>query len=340
MTIETRPQHDIKGQASQMQQLRSCPSCGSDNVRDAFDDNDLSSNDTLPDPLRHSDYRLCHHCALIFAAWRQVPAAADAYYQLFPSLEHRDYAIYPPPEAYRSGKAKVAGWIAGELKKAGLLKDNVRILHVRCDCGSLGPAVRRDAENATVIGLDYFDSNIRFANENGHVEASPLSPSGAVLMGREDFDVIVINHVFTHALDLHGDLDTYLKMLRPEGALFVYNEIDFSESLRLGGRHFRLKPVNNYHKQLFSPRSLQRFFASKGCGIVNATRRKNTISALLRRDPAVRFEAAAPSELRTIAEQVGKWMGYRTSFKGEVLSWSPIRKILKATASSPPQLPY
>lgn len=340
MTSKTPARHDIEAQACQMQQLQSCPSCGSENVHHAFDDNDISDNDTLPDQLRRSDYCLCRHCTLIFAAWRQVPEAADAYYQLFADLEDRNYATYPPPEAYRKGKANAASWVAGELKKEGLMKDDVRILHVRCDCGSLGPAVRREAENAVVVGLDYFESNVRFANENGHVEASCLDPSGATAMDQEDFDVIVINHMFTHALDLRGDLDTYLKMLRPEGALFIYNEIDFSEMLRLGGRYFRLKPVNNYHKQLFSPRSLQRFFAFASCRIVRAKRRKSTICALLMRDPAVQFEEAGSGELKTIGQQVKKWMGYRKSFKGEVLSWPPVRKVLKATATPPPRLPY
>jgi hypothetical protein len=340
MTIETHTDADVKEQASAMRRLTSCPSCKSDDVHEAFDDNDISDIETLPEPLRHSDYRLCHRCALIFASWRQVPEAAEAYYRLFASLEHRDYAIYPPPKAYREGKAKVASWIASELKKEGLLTNNVRILHVRSDCGSLGPAIRLEAENAAVVGLDYFESNIRFANENSQVEASRLSPSGATLLDQQAFDVIVINHCFTHALDLKRDLDTYLAMLRPEGALFIYNEVDFLEALRMGGRHFRLKPVNNYHKQLFSPGSFQRFFATAGCKIERAMRRKNTICALLKRDPTVEFEAASPQEIRTIAEQIDKWMGYRTSFKGKMIGWSPVRKILKASATSPPQLPY
>ncbi len=340
MTNETQRPNDLKEQACQMQRLNACPSCCSDDLRDLFDDNDISGNDTLPDPLRRSDYRLCHHCALIFASWRQVPEAANAYYDLFASLEHRDYATYPPPQAYQAGKTKVANWVAGELKKEGLLKDQVRILHVRCDCGSLGPVIRRDVPNAVVVGLDYFESNVRFANENGYVEAADLSPAGATLLDQQKFDIIIINHMFTHALDLRGDLDIYLEMLSTEGALFIYNEVDFFETLRLGGPYFRLKPVNNYHKQLFSPHSFQRFFASAGCRIVHAQRRKNTICALLTRDPALRVEPASQTEVKAIGEQVEKWMDYRRSFKGKVLSWSPIRKSLKAMAAPLPRLPY
>lgn len=340
MTNETQPPSDIKETASRMRRLLACPSCGSDDLRDLFDDNDISDNNSLPDPLRRSDYRLCRHCALIFASWRQVPEAADAYYNLFPSLEHRDYATYPPPQSYRDNKAKVANWVAGELEKEGLLKDHVRILHVRCDCGSLGPAIRSHVPNAAVVGLDYFESNIRFANENGNVEAGDLSPAGATPLHQEKFDVIIINHMFTHALDLRRDLEIYLEMLGSEGALFVYNEIDFSEMLRLGGRYFRLKPINNYHKQLFSPHSFQRFFASAGCSIVHAQRRRNTLSALVRRDAAIRFEPASETEVKAVGERVETWMGYRRSLKGKILSWPPIRKSLKVLAAPSPQLPY
>ncbi|MGI9488682.1 MAG: methyltransferase domain-containing protein [Geminicoccaceae bacterium] len=340
MMNEMQLPSDTKEAASRMRQLVACPSCGSNDLRDLFDDNDISDNDTLPDPLRRSDYRLCRHCVLIFASWRQVPEAADAYYDLFPSLEHRDYASYPPPQTYRDNKAKVANWIAGELEKEELLKDHVRILHVRCDCGSLGPAIRSHVPNAVVVGLDYFESNVRFANENGNVEASDLSPAGATPLHQEKFDIIVINHMFTHALDLHSDLGIYLEMLGEKGALFVYNEIDFSEMLRLGGRYFRLKPVNNYHKQLFSPHSFQRFFASAGCRIVCAQRRRNSLYALVKRDPTVHFEPASETEAKTVGEQVEAWMGYRRSLKGRILSWPPIRKSLKALASPAPQLPY
>lgn len=326
--------------ASRMRRLEACPSCGSDDLRDLFDDNDISHHDALPDPLRRSDYRLCHHCALIFASWRQVPEAANAYYGLFPSLEHRDYATYPPPQTYRDNKAKVGNWVAGELAQEGLLKDQARILHVRCDCGSLGPVIRSRIPNAVVVGLDYFESNVRFANENGNVEAGDLSPAGATLLYQEKFDIIIINHMFTHALDLRRDLEIYLEMLSDQGALFVYNEIDFAETLRLGGRYFRLKPVNNYHKQLFSPPSFQRFFASSGCKIVRAQRRRNTLSALVKRDPAVRFEPAGETEVKTVGERVETWMDYRRSLKGRVLSWPPVRKSLKALAAPSPPLPY
>ncbi|MEM9626929.1 MAG: methyltransferase domain-containing protein [Pseudomonadota bacterium] len=331
---------DLKETASRMRRLDVCPSCVSGDLCDLFDDNDISANEDLPAALRRSDYRLCRHCLLIFASWRQLPEAADAYYNLFPSLEKRDYANYPPPETYRGNKSKVADWIAKELEKAGLLKDRVRLLHVRCDCGSLGPAIRRHVADPAIVGLDYFDSNIRFANERGGVEAASLNPAGATLMDQEAFDVIVINHMFTHALDPRRDLEIYLQMLGPEGSLFIYNEIDFSETLRLGGRYFRLKPVNNYHKQLFSPLSFQRFFAAAGCEVIRGQRRKNTLTALVRRDPLLKLQPASVAEVDAASDLVETWMAYRRSLKGRVLSWSPIRKSLRALAGPSPELPF
>ncbi len=330
---------DIARAAAAMTQLDSCPACAGTIFRDAFTDNDLTRLSQLPDALRRSDYRLCCSCMLVFAAWRQVPEAAVAYYDLFPDLEHRHYAVYPPPDEYRANKARVAQWIVGELETAGALRDNQRVLHIRSDCGSLGPALRDRYPGTTVVGQDYFDSNVRFANEAGNVDARLLKPTGAELLEDSAFDIVVINHMFTHALDPRSDLDIYLKMLKPDGTIFTYNEIDFYEALRFGGRHFRTKPVNNYHKQLFTPRSLQRFFAAAGLEMTGAGRRRNTLSACLKHNPAVWVKPAGQDELDDMTRRLDAWLEMRSSFKGKVVSWSPVRAVLKAIASPPPVLP-
>ncbi len=339
MGIDLGSMDEIALAASAMVQLPGCPACGSTNLRDAFSDNDLTRHTQLPDALRRSDYCLCHNCMLVFAAWRQVPEAATAYYDLFPDLEHRHYAVYPPPEEYRANKVRVAKWIVGELENASALSDNARVLHIRCDCGSLGPVVREKFPEATVFGQDYFESNVRFANESGNVDASLLKPTGAELLEESGFDVVVINHMFTHALEPRADLEIYLKMLKPGGTIFTYNEIDFYEALRFGGRHFRTKPVNNYHKQLFTPRSLQRFFASAGLEMTHAGRRRNTLSASLKYSPAAWVEPAGQAELEDMTKRLVTWLDMRSSFKGKVVSWSPVRAVLKAMASPPPALP-
>lgn len=340
MRIDTMSRDRLAFAAAAMRQLDRCPSCGCGDLREAFTDNDLSGDVSLPSALRRSDYRLCRRCLLIFAAWRQTPAAAPAYYQLFAELENRHYAVYPPPASYRTGKAEAAQRIAGELMRAGALSYNARILHVRCDCGSLGPVIRRYFPGATVVGQDYFETNVRFANEIGNLEALPLSPAGAECQGTNAFDVVVANHIFTHALDPIADLRTYGTMLRAGGTLFTYNDYDFSETIRFGGRFFRVDPVNNYHKQLFSPRSLQRLFAAAGYEIIGAHRRRNTISAVLKQGSCAPSEAAGDEEFECIYNKLQTWMTYRSSFKGKLVSWPPIRAALKAFATEPQALPY
>ncbi len=326
-----------------MQRLDSCPACGAGRGAEIFTDNDLTGNRTLPEALWRSEYTLCGNCGLIYAAWRQETSVATPYYDLFPELEHRSYGVYPPPEGYRNGKLSVARWIAGILEANGLLDEGRSLLHIRCDFGSLAQELAKTSPGIKITGGDYFESNVRFARESGNLEdVYLLDPAGIETLPGKQFDIVVVNHMFTHAIDLQSDLKACLAMLKPGGTMFVYNEIDFMETVNPGGRYFRLAPVNNYHKQLFTPGSIRRFFEHAGLELRSAERRKNTLSFILtRREGAAGKPATIPTaELSLLKARLERWGGYRRSWIRSAMRLKPVRAAYRRMAKDPAPLPY
>lgn len=322
--------------AARMRSLKACPACGEGGGKVIFADTDITHLETLPDDLRHADYTLCPACGLIYAAWRQVGAAAEAYYGLFPELEHRRYAVYPPPEDYRAGKARVAEWLAGFMASHDLLDNAGSLLHIRSDCGSLGPVLARRAAHVAVTGGDYFETNLRHSRDSGAMEdVYRLKPAGIERLGKRRFDIVVVNHMFTHAIDLGGDVAACRDMLAPNGAMVIYNEIDGLEYFRPGSRYWRLKPINNYHKQIFGPASFRRFLAAAGLRLDHVERRKNTLVAIARRDDRIAMERAGADEIAGLARLVEKWNRDRASWRRAALDFTPARKVYKALARKP-----
>ena len=90
--------------------LEACAFCGSRDLTPMPFVNDLEPMDEVGEALKDSDYHLCNACALLFARRRQSRETVADYYGWFSRLEHRDYAVYPPPEAYRSAKRLVAAY--------------------------------------------------------------------------------------------------------------------------------------------------------------------------------------------------------------------------------------
>src|SRR5690606_35318915 len=131
-------------------------------------------------------------------------------------------------------KAATARRIARTCLDAGILKDGFSVLHIRSDCGSLGPAIHEVADGCTVTGFDYFDSNVRWANEAGAMTAYMLDPRGlAAPPSGGKFDLILANHVFAHSLDPSKDAAALLAMLNPGGSVYVYTEHDTLKYFRL-----------------------------------------------------------------------------------------------------------
>ena len=195
-------------------------------------------------------YTRCGGCSLIYAAIRQSPDELEAYHQAFQESEQRTYTVYPPPPEYLQHQAAYA-------EALGLIVDrhidvsDQHVLQLRCECGF--HLARLKDRGAEVWGLDYFPSNVQYARENLGVSAGLMTADLASSPGLDRaYDVILSNHLLTHALDLTETLHVMLRVLRPGGTLILHGEPDLTIRIRQRWP----KRINNYHKQLFTRESL------------------------------------------------------------------------------------
>jgi len=287
--------------ASNLTYSEVCPSCASANTEPMFQGNDLSIWLTIDRRLKASDYRLCADCALLFAARRQKPAVASAYYDLFAEIEGRGYAHYPPPAKYLKGKRALGDLLCQQMRDCGLLRPGMRILHIRCDSGGLLSALREAVPDASLCGLDYFDSNIRFLREQDFSDVARLHPDRLEISIGGKFDLVIANHVFTHSLDPAADARVIRAAIADDGSVFSYNEVDHTLLFDPESEYFSRGDVNNYHKQLFTVASFKSFLARYGFASSLLERRKFTMTVLAQPAEATCDSAAeAADELRRL----------------------------------------
>lgn len=225
--------------------------------------NDLYAIEGVSDDMKASDYHICRDCSLILALRRQSSDITASYYKLFAYLERRDYAEYPPTKNYLEGKAAAAAKHVLYLKRQNILFPGMTIAHVRCDAGALQAEIQSQFPDCTVHGYDYFESNIRYAREQGLDTVDLLDPAGLKFDDGVTFDLIICNHTFTHAIDPASDLKTLHAALKQDGVLYLYNEVNHQIRFQPGHRLYQWVALNNFHKQLLSPPSLA-FFLTKG----------------------------------------------------------------------------
>ena len=248
-----------------MEQLDQCPACAGERLQEIYPPNDLRDRPGVDEDMKRSDFTICHDCGLIFARWRQTPESFPEYYRLFAELEHRTYAVFPPPASYLKGKSTAAAEIAQLLGEQDLIRPDARILHVRADGGFLMAHLRDNFGVREIYGLDLFESNIRLAREQLKLEhVEPLN-LGLVSIPFPEvrFDVIILNHFVTHAARPVAALQTVREQLGDGGRLFVYNDYDHMLGFQRGA-DFLPQGINNFHKQLTSKQSLLNVLALAG----------------------------------------------------------------------------
>jgi SAM-dependent methyltransferase len=247
--------------------LEACPGCAGERFREVYAYNDLVD---WPGPearaIETSAFCACDGCGLFFARRRQDLDSAAEFYAAFARLEHRHYATYPLPAAYVRGKEKRAAQICGFLDQHHLLRPDLDVLHLRCDGGTLLAHLRAEWGVSGLFGLDYFDSNLRHAAEVLRLEhIAPLDAGRGLIPFERRFDLIIANHMLTHALDPRRLLATIRERLKPDGAVYFYNEVDH-EALMAPGSELLAGGINAFHKQLFTRLSLAHLLRGAGFG--------------------------------------------------------------------------
>jgi SAM-dependent methyltransferase len=294
--------------AQHQRDLDSCPCCFSPEIEFLFDANDLSTRLFIDRRLKRGCYSLCRHCGTVYSARRPLPEVVTEYYNLFPELENKDHDTYPPVSRNSKGKVATANDILRQLEDRALLKPDAAVLHVRCDAGALLTRLRDRLPQATLHGLDYFETNRRYVAEQGFAEVARQDPGAIELPFGTSYDVIVANHLFTHALDPRGDMTRLRAALKPGGSILIYNEVDHQLLLDPASEFYTRLDVINYHKQLFVTETFELFLRNAGFSFESLGHRRFTFGYWAKpADHPVAAPAASPAFLDRQRRLIRDW---------------------------------
>ncbi len=287
------PSHDILV-------LDACPVCGHAAWTDVCEYNKLLLLERGPDPgARVYDYAVCHACGMLFARRRPV---GQRYRELLERFEVSlgrvgeqeavkvggalSSARLTPEaaEALRRGAARgvfvsdhtarngdyvaqllrdrMACSVHIDLLTSLLSLDRPRVLEIRPRFGAIGGGLKRLC-GAEVYGLPLFEAQQLLNREAyGHTVDHLLDYDHFSIPYGGSFDLIVANHMLTHAIRPAEFLRRAHERLKPGGHLYLYNEPNDAEFLDHHESMFKV--LNPFHFQAFDREALQRALCRHG----------------------------------------------------------------------------
>lgn len=284
-------------------ELHACPICGDSAASMVCEYNRFVLADTAPDEAsKIYNYALCHGCGVVYAARRPVGRRYRALLTEFhenlgrvgtPSawlnpapltetdrddLRHRSRLGALVSEHARIPRKQ---WLPGTLRDRLLVAQHVellgslltlnhaRVLEIRSRTGAMLESLRR-LYGASVYALPMFESHQEIVRGLYGIPADALVDFERLRIPYDGpFDVVISNHMLTHAVQPEDLLDTVSAALAPGGHLYLYNEMDEAEIMELDQSMFKL--MNPFHMQIFSPTSLVRALAARGFEVVFLT---------------------------------------------------------------------
>ena len=328
--------------------LSECPACGSTEHTVVSPWNKLVLIDRIPDRgAARYDYSLCHSCGLVFAARRPC---GERYRFLLSHFEDvtakrgggaiTNRVLNPRPltDQDRAELRRLAArgvfvsdhlGVPGKEHLPALLRDRfenslhtdvigallapraARVLEVRSRAGSILDGLRA-AWGAEVYAMPIWESQQQLLREVYGIETSDLidfDRFGIPFDGQ--FDLIICNHLITHAVRLGEFLAELRRKLKPGGHLYLHNEPDDAEFL--AGTQSMLATLNPLHLQAFDQPSLVRALAANGFDTVFLKHQRNeTLFCLARMQET-------PRVVMTPHERTGRLDAYRRAFDRAVL---------------------
>ena len=322
-------------------ELPACSVCGHRTFTPVCEFNRFLLSETAPDARAiRADYALCHRCGVVFARRRpvgerfrflvehfeetigRVPvdeqrgtkvlgsrrlsdeererlrtrAAQPMFASEVPRQKNRQYL----PQLLRDRLA-VAAHI--EILGSLLTLERPRVLEIRPRFGAIGGALRRLYGGET-FALPLFEAQQLLVREvYGSCAEHLLDYDAFSIPYSGDFDLVVANHLLTHAVHPQQTLATIRQRLAPGGHLYLYNEPDESDFLESGKSMFNT--LNAFHLQTFDAASLVRALQCAGFEPVYVGHHQDNCIALAR----VSNDEASwdPISRKALARRVAKY---------------------------------
>jgi SAM-dependent methyltransferase len=255
--------------------------------------------DRPPEPgLETYNYSLCHTCGTVYATRRPTGERYRVLFENFteslgrtpsdnPVLDPRRLTPEARVELQRRAQrgalvsehsgVKRSEWIKGllpdrlgggrhvELLGSLLSLDRPRVLEIRSKTGAILQGLRR-LYGADVSALAIFESQQFLLQAVYGIRADALIDFEDFRIPYDgEFDLIISNHMVTHAISPRRFLSTVRERLRPGGHLYLYNEPDEAGFTHLGESIFGM--LNPFHLQTFDRAALVRALAANGFSV-------------------------------------------------------------------------
>ena len=250
--------------------LLECPNCKSKSfiklVQNVEFDNDLDifSNDKKNlkkyhnvdfSLLKKSNFQICKNCLLVFSKNRRNEESMYSM-EFFADVQKRWYNKFPPPQEYLETHENFSKNFFNVLNKNNItFNSSSEILWLRTECGLILDKLFSHIPKENIFPIEYFESNLRYLKSKGYENANLLSPGDFKSPYKDKkFDEIFINHQITHSYDPLNFLRTLVSLLKKNGRIFFYNEIDHVSANKLNFHYPR--GINNFHNQLLTKNSL------------------------------------------------------------------------------------
>lgn len=335
---------------TQWQHLEACPVCGDPGRTVVCPWNKFILIDRAPDASSaRYDYAVCHACGVLYASRRPVDGRYRFLLEHFGEVTAKrgiggqpisNLVLNPAPltDAGRDALRQLAaqGVFVSDhqgLRKsqylAPMLRDRFensahtdiigsllsprgwRVLEVRSRAGTILDGLSR-AWGARVFAMPIWESQQFLLREVYGIETSDLIDFDRFAIPFEEpFDLIICNHMFTHALRPREFFAELRAKLRPGGHLYLHNEPDDAEFLN--GNQSMLATLNPLHMQAFDQASLERGLAANGFRTVFQHHARNLTQFCL---ATLDVPALAP---QTDAQRRARVETYQRAFDSAVL---------------------
>ena len=247
------------------------------------------------------DYSVCHACGVLYATRRPIGSRYHFLLAHFGevvakrgskgsgAITNRLLNPYPLSDEDREELKRLAAHgvfvsdhlgLTGKQYLAPLLRDRMensihtdiigslieprgaRVVEVRSRAGTILDGLRR-SWGATVFAMPIWESQQFLLRELFGITTSPLIDFEHFAIPFDGaFDLIVCNHMFTHALRPRDFFAELRRKLKPSGHIYLYHEPDDAEFL--AGNQSMFATLNPLHMQAFDSASLVRALAANG----------------------------------------------------------------------------